>query len=249
MALEEFNGWTTDSINICHIDEPFYIEDLPLADNVYVLDNYLAPNLHRALDDYLSHCSWQKTNEVKGEYGTWNTPRGGLPNHQLWGASFIVGHDQRDGHYNGADGYPNYMARWLNRKLQTDFGFTWTKFQYAGANSQTHGQNGTCHSDCAAWDEWNISFLYYTNQFWNPNWGGKLRFYNDHVEGGILEYMDDYEIGSVDFKPNRLLMFDGRIQHGAEAPSEEAKYIDRRSIVIRGDECKLLNREDRYANH
>ena len=44
--------------------------------------------------------------------------------------SFIVGHDQRDGHYNGADGYPNHMARWLNRKLQTDFGFTWTKFQY-----------------------------------------------------------------------------------------------------------------------
>ena len=84
-----------------------------------------------------------------------------------------------------------------------------------GANSQTHGQNGTCHSDCASWDEWNISFLYYTNQFWNPNWGGKLRFYNNHVEaGGILEYMDEYEIGSVDFKPNRLLMFDGRIQHG-----------------------------------
>ena len=65
------------------------------------------------------------------------------------GKLFIVGHDQRDGHYNGADGYPNHMARWLNRKLQTDFGFTWTKFQYAGANSQTHGQNGTCHSDCA----------------------------------------------------------------------------------------------------
>ena len=61
--------------------------------------------------------------------------------------------------------------------------------------------------------------------------------------------MDEYEIGSVDFKPNRLLMFDGRIQHGAEAPSEKAKYIDRRSIVIRGDECKLLNKEDRYANH
>ena len=88
----------------------------------------------------MSHCSWQKTNEVKGGDGSWNTPRGGLPNHQLWGFSFIVGHDQRDGHYNGADGYPNHMARWLNRKLQTDFGFTWTKFQYAGANSQTHGQ-------------------------------------------------------------------------------------------------------------
>ena len=62
--------------------------------------------------------------------------------------SFIVGHNQRDGHYNGADGYPNYIIKWLNRKLQTDFGFEWVKFQYAGANSQTHGQQGTCHSDC-----------------------------------------------------------------------------------------------------
>ena len=59
--------------------------------------------------------------------------------------------------------------------------------------------------------------------------------------------MDDVEIGSVDFKPNRLLMFDGRIQHGAEAPSEDARYIDRRSIVVRGDEIELLNKEDRYA--
>ena len=44
MYLEGFNDWTTDSINIHHIDEPFYIENLPLADNVYVLDDYLAPN-------------------------------------------------------------------------------------------------------------------------------------------------------------------------------------------------------------
>jgi hypothetical protein len=42
-------------------------------------------------------------------------------------------------------------------------------------------------------------------------------------------------------------MFDGRIQHGAEAPSEDARYIDRRSIVVRGDEIELLNKEDRYA--
>ena len=73
MYLEGFNGWTTDLNQYSSYDEPFYIEDLPLADNVYVLDNYLAPNLHRALDDYLSHCSWQKTNEVKGGDGSWNT--------------------------------------------------------------------------------------------------------------------------------------------------------------------------------
>ena len=99
-------------------------------------------------------------------------------------------------------------------------------------NGSSGGQNGTCHSDCAAWDEWNISFLYYTNQFWNPNWGGDLRFYDTNVAGGAQDNMDDYEIGRVAFKPNRLLMFDGRVQHGEEAPSDKAQYIDRKSIVI-----------------
>ena len=100
-------------------------------------------------------------------------------------------------------------------------------------------------------DDYNLSFLYYYNTFWNDDWGGTLRFYDEHQQGleGRNEHIENHQIAEVDFKPNRLLMFDGRIQHGAEAPSEEAKYIDRRSIVIRGDECKLLNREDRYANH
>ena len=32
--------------------------------------------------------------------------------------------------------------------------------------------------------------------------------------------MDEYETGTVDFVPNRLLMFDGRLPHGAEATQE-----------------------------
>lgn len=245
--IDSHNKWTVNSLNVNYIEKPFYIEDLPLAENVYVIDDYLAPNLHRALDYHLQQCSWQKTNEVKQDGGWWSS-RGGLPNHSLWGAAFM-GPNGTDGYLNGPSGYPNYIIKWLNRKLQTDFGFKWVRFQYAGANSQLHGQQGTCHSDCQDYDEWNLSFLYYTNQFWNPNWGGRLRFYDTNVKGGTLKDMDEYEIGAVDFVPNRLLMFDGRIQHGAEAPSEDAKYIDRKSIVIRGDECILLNKEDRYANH
>ena len=34
-------------------------------------------------------------------------------------------------------------------------------------------------------------------------------------------------------------MFDGRIPHGADAPNERARYADRRSIVLRGDEVEL----------
>ena len=117
-----------------------------------------------------------------------------------------------------------------------------------GTNSQTHGLDGSSHSDCHIDDNYNLSFLYYTNTFWNDNWGGDLRFYDRHVPTGARKLMDKYEIGRVAFKPNRLLMFDGRIEHGAESPSKEARYIDRKSIVLRGDEIRLLDEKQRYAN-
>jgi len=41
-------------------------------------------------------------------------------------------------------------------------------------------------------------------------------------------------------------MFDGRISHGADAPTPKAKYIDRKSIVIRGDEVRLVDKEEFY---
>tara|TARA_Y100000996_G_scaffold415402_1_gene409868 strand:+ start:2527 stop:3213 length:687 start_codon:yes stop_codon:yes gene_type:complete len=224
-----------EQVNVHYIDEPFRIEDMPLGNNVYVVDNYLEEAIFKKIDHELTHCAWQKTNQVQGN----KKGRGGLPQHSLWGACFFNGHDMKDGHLSGENGYRNYLFRYLDRKLRTDFGFDWVRFQYAGANSQTMGQHGTCHSDCHEDDEWNLSFLFYTNQFWNPNWGGKLRFYDETIQGGIKDLMDEHEIGHVDFKPNRLLMFDGRIPHGAEAPTEKARYIDRKSIVIRGDEIQL----------
>ena len=116
---------------------------------------------------------------------------------------------------------------WFDRKIRTDFSFEWVRFQYMGTNSQTHGLDGSCHSDCSNEDNYNLSFLYYTNTFWNENWGGDLRFYDRFVPTGARELMDRYEIGRVEFKPNRLLMFDGRLPHGAESPSQDARYIDR----------------------
>ena len=41
-------------------------------------------------------------------------------------------------------------------------------------------------------------------------------------------------------------MFDGRIPHGADAPNDSARYADRRSIVLRGDEVELVDKEDFY---
>ena len=92
-------------------------------------------------------------------------------------------------------------------------------------------------------DVWNLSFLFYYNSFWNPAWGGSLRFYDSPQQGldGRDEHIENHQLAEVEFKPNRLLMFDGRIPHGADAPKERARYMDRRSLVLRGDEVKLTH--------
>ena len=231
------------SLEIVKVDKPFAIKDFPLGDRVYVIDDYLETSIHRWIHHKTSEGPrWSKQNQVNARHPT------GLPHHQLWGASFMQGVNERKDHNEMEKTIEH--ARWLNRRIQTDFGFKWKRFQYMGTNSQTHGQHGTTHADCAEEDEWNLSFLYYYNTFWNPAWGGDLRFYERGVfQAGLDgrdEHIEKHSIGSVEFVPNRLLMFDGRIPHGADAPNERARYADRCSIVLRGDEIELIEKEELY---
>ena len=229
------------SLEIVKVDKPFHIDKLPL-DKVYVLDDYLEQSLHHFLDQKLSNQpTWSKTNSVRGGSAT------GLPHHQFWGTSFFRG-DKCGNMIPDTPIHFTYLAKWLNRKIMTDFGFKWIRFQYMGTNSQTHGQHGTTHSDCDERDDYNLSFLYYYNTFWNPSWGGTLRFYDEPQQGldGRDEHIKNHQIGEVEFLPNRLLMFDGRIPHGADAPNERARYADRKSIVLRGDEVELVDKEEFY---
>ena len=222
-----------NSLEIVKVDKPFHIDKLPL-DKVYVIDNYLEQSLHHFLNQQITDMpTWSKTNSVRGQSKT------GLPHHQFWGSSFFTAKQGKM-----VENIPKeytYTAKYLNDKIQTDFGFDWIRFQYMGTNSQTYGQHGTTHSDCHEDDDYNLSFLYYYNTFWNDSWGGTLRFYDKHQQGleGRDEHIENHQIAEVDFKPNRLLMFDGRIPHGADAPNERARYADRRSIVLRGDEVEL----------
>ena len=209
-----------------------------------MLDNWLSMELHHWFDQWI--CSkgiWSKTNQVNS-----NSPTG-LPHHSLWGCSFFRSDYEVE---QGLENSDTYCVKYLSRRLETEFGFMWNRFQYAGMNSQTMGQEGTTHSDCQDEDEWNISFLYYTNRFWNPHWGGVLRLYDDSYQQGLdgrKEHIKNHQIAEIDFKPNRLLMFDGRIPHGADAPHPKARYIDRRSMVIRGDEVRIPEtKEYYYAN-
>tara|TARA_Y100000766_G_scaffold62036_1_gene51290 strand:+ start:577 stop:1314 length:738 start_codon:yes stop_codon:yes gene_type:complete len=231
-------------IEVVHLDKPFKIKDMPLGNKVYVIDDYLETSIHFWLENMIKTANmWSKSNKVRGESKT------GLPHHELWGAAYYVG-QRKDGSLVRGDctGLQVIPGKYLNRRICTDFGFKWKRFQYMGMNSQTYGQHGTTHSDCDDDNDWNLSFLYYYNTFWNPAWGGDLRLYNSFQWGieGREEHVRDNQIGSVEFVPNRLLIFDGRIPHGADAPTERARYADRCSIVLRGDEIELVDSEELF---
>ena len=231
-------------IEVVHLDKPFKIKDMPLGNKVYVIDDYLETSIHFWLENMIKTANmWSKSNKVRGDSKT------GLPHHELWGAAYYVG-QRKDGSLVRGDctSLQVIPGKYLNRRICTDFGFKWKRFQYMGMNSQTYGQHGTTHSDCDDDNDWNLSFLYYYNTFWNPAWGGDLRLYNSFQWGieGREEHVRDNQIGSVEFVPNRLLIFDGRIPHGADAPTERARYADRCSIVLRGDEIELVDSEELY---
>ncbi len=226
-------------MEIVYLNEPFKIQELPLT-KVYVLDDWLAQPLHHFYDEQISSNNiWSKTNQVAGRSST------GLPHHSFWGATFFRNDYTMD---TDTEPHTTWFTRYLDRRLQTEFGFKWVRFQYAGLNSQTVGLQGTTHTDCRPEDEWNLSFLYYPNKFWSKSWGGKLRLYDKEQQGldGRDEHIKNHQIGEIEFKPNRLIMFDGRIPHGADAPEPSARYMDRRSLVIRGDEVRLEEEGENY---
>ena len=229
-------------MNFVYHDEPFKLtgENFPFGmKTVHVVDNFLGPELHKFWNDSLVNSNmWSKTNQVGSRSKT------GLPHHSFWGGTFFSGMHHNNGKIDipaETDNSNTYFAEFFNRKCETDFGFRWLDFDYMGLNSQTQGLDGTNHVDCEDNKDWNLSFLWYINTFWNPNWGGDLRFYEFNEGGGVGDSMDKFEVGRVEFKPNRLLLFDGRIPHGAEAPKPSARYIDRRSVVLRGSEIELYN--------
>ena len=119
-----------DQIEVTYLDKPFKIKDMPL-NKVYVVDNYLETSLHHWIENHLDTANmWSKSNKVRGKSKT------GLPHHELWGAAFFVGQNE-DGSLIRGDctNFQSLPGKYLNRRICTDFGFKWKRFQYMGTNS------------------------------------------------------------------------------------------------------------------
>ena len=116
-----------DEIEIIKVDRAFRIKDMPLGNKVYVIDNYLETSIHHWLDKSISDAGiWSKTNQVRGDSPT------GLPHHSLWGASYFVGQEE-DGQLKLGEcsKLQSLPGKYLNRRICTDFGFKWKRFQGA----------------------------------------------------------------------------------------------------------------------
>lgn len=227
-------------MEVIYHDKPFKIKKFPLTE-MHVIDDWASPELLYNFNNITRRTIWAQNNQVN---------RAGRIQHLFWGATFYEGADKKARSCDNES--DTYLVRYIDRKLQTDFGFRWVEFQYAGMNGQTLGLQGTVHEDCPFSNDQNISFLWYNTPYWEDKWGGSLCLYSEEAKElsgfkNIREELEQYKICEVPYKPNRLLMFDGRIPHNANAP-EYTSYQCRQSIVIRGDKVRLENEMDRYAD-
>ena len=264
-------SWLESPLTIEYLDKPKPIESLPFK-QVWVVDNYLPKPIWGSWDDWREGVrSWGRQNKVfrNNEYQHVYWGEGcyinvkesnGMQEHfgkfheyhnynfnnkrfvqNSWWKENVLARDQ--------EGYRFPILDWFIHKIRQEFKFDWEYFQYCGFNGQTIGQDGTVHEDTNLSDSCltNLSFLYYDQMRWEEDWGGDLIFYNreyhDHNISGIPEDEDQYEIGRLQYKPNRLVVMNGAVTHRHPAPSaeytKENGFPFRTSMVIRGDRCRL----------
>lgn len=76
------------------------------------------------------------------------------------------------------------------------------------ANGSTYGSDGTVHTDTKL--PFTYTTVYYPHESWHPDWGGETVFFT--------KAKDDI-VASIYPRPNRMVTFDGRIQHAARGVS------------------------------
>tara|TARA_B100001113_G_C20676368_1_gene434439 strand:+ start:66 stop:554 length:489 start_codon:yes stop_codon:yes gene_type:complete len=105
-------------------------------------------------------------------------------------------------HYDGLEGsnHSGYFSEYLYKKICNKLDREFKGIERIYANGQTAGQCGTPHTD-----DGDLTFLYYPVPEWNVTWQGHLIF---PKEERIIEC-----------KSNRAVLFDGSVDHYADAPS------------------------------
>jgi hypothetical protein len=107
-------------------------------------------------------------------------------------------------------------------KLQTEYPQTADysfKMQTAIAGGKTFGLDGGIHTDKDVdfndMGDGYMTFCFFPNREWNPEWGGEFQFFDDN--GNV--------IATYYPMPNTCLVFDSNIPHRGLAPGRNCKHL------------------------
>jgi len=207
--------------------QSFNITELPLKD-IHIIDDWCPNDLWETfLKNIELDPRWIYDNDVTYEDGETTEVTWAYRFYKKWFKPF---------------GTQHLHVKPIIDLMLEQFGIGFEQFDYCGLNGQTEGMQGTIHKD--SFRPMNVSFLWHCNKKWDTNWGGKFRVYKfDTLDQGIRGFsktiIDEYQIAEIEFKPNRLIIIDGRYPHSADAPIN-CNFNLRKTLVVRGNVAKCL---------
>lgn len=167
---------------------------------VRVYDNILAESYRNKLQDYLydstSAAGWKfgwKSSHKTDSFSFWHRHFGGYHKSEEQTNAFDCEPLIKE--------FPLIYEFWQYLKT-TEGPLKGHRLIRCYANGYPYGSDGTVHTDTQQPNT--FTTIYYPHYGWDPNWGGETVFFN---------YDKTDTIGCVYPKPNRMVIFDGRIPH------------------------------------
>jgi hypothetical protein len=186
--------------------EPQAADFSDLVDRVFTFDDFFSSTQLLLLERWaLETPHWMLSNSAYDEHGDMQ--------HRIWGASYLRAWQE--------GGWPALPPTFFSavatvfQRLRVVI----TDVEYIGLNGQLRGQDASTHADCALDAPDQLSVLIYIGE----DTDGDLHLFDKEDRGRLLEQLE--------FRPNRVVAFDGSIPHRAFAPTNERFRI---SAIIRG---------------
>ena len=202
-------------MEVCLMSRPVSVENprpqdanlSRLIDRALVFDSFF-PETQRALLERwaLETPHWMLNNA--------SFDSNGRMQHRIWGASYM-----RAWKSGGWAALPPTLFSTMMTLFQK-LGTAITDVSYIGLNGQLRGQDASMHTDCELDSPTQMSILIYIGE----NTDGDLLLFDKEDQETVHE--------TIEFRPNRVIVFDGSIPHRAMAPSTEGFRI---SAIVRGE--------------
>jgi SM-20-related protein len=179
-----------------------------MSDSIQVVDDALDSPSHKAVASFLGGLRWSYgaySGETADSYRYWYNHFAGVARHDYE----LEGADQFEAEL--ARNAPIIFQMWKGLQQTMLAGHSLVRCY---ANAYPYGTEGRCHLDSNRSDH--FTTIYYPHERWDPDYGGETVFFN----------ADRSDIVAAAYpKPNRLVVFSGRIPHVARGVSRACSVL------------------------